>query len=98
MRHRIYYHIVWTTRGRAPLIDAGLATFLCRFLRQMAREERAHVLEIGMVTTHVHVLARAHPMADIARLLQRLKGASSAVAELDPHGGEEWLGQDRRAM
>ena len=153
MRHRIYYHIVWTTRGRAPLIDAGLATFLCRFLRQMAREERAHVLEIGMVTTHVHVLTRAHPMADIARLLQRLKGASSAVAgkerqsssgttlkwdkgyaihsvsarnlgavrqylrdqpkhhpdeviadwggdvpELDPHGGEEWLGQDRRAM
>jgi putative transposase len=83
--HRIYYHIVWTTRARVPLIDAGLAVFLCRFLRQMAREERAHLLEIGMVTTHVHVLARAHPMVDIARLLQRLKGASSAVAGKERH-------------
>jgi REP element-mobilizing transposase RayT len=81
VRHRIYFHIVWATRGRAPLIDAGLAAFLCRFLRQMARAERAHVLEIGMVTTHVHVLARAHPMADIARLLQRLKGASSIAGK-----------------
>jgi REP-associated tyrosine transposase len=85
VRHRIYYHIVWTTRERTPLLDAGLATFLCRFLRQIAREERAHILEIGMVTTHVHVLARAHPMVDIARLLQRLKGASSAIAGKERH-------------
>ena len=62
MRHRIYFHIVWTTRHRAPLLDAGLARFLCRFLRQVAREEQAHLLEIGMVMTHLHVLARAHPM------------------------------------
>jgi REP element-mobilizing transposase RayT len=85
MRHRIYFHIVWTTRNRAPLLDAGLASFLCRFLRQVARQERAHILEIGMVTTHVHLLARAHPMVDVARLLQRLKGASSAIAGKERH-------------
>ena len=65
MRHRIYFHIVWTTRHRAPLLDAGLARFLCRFLRQVARDERAHILEIGMVTTHLHLLARAHPMTNL---------------------------------
>ena len=85
MRHRIYFHIVWTTRHRAPLLDAGLARFLCRFLRQVAREERAHLLEIGMVMTHLHVLARAHPMTSLARLLQRLKGASSAMAGKERH-------------
>jgi REP-associated tyrosine transposase len=85
VRHRIYYHIVWATRDRAPFIDAGLASFLCRFLRQVAHQERTHILEIGMVTTHVHVLARAHPMTDLARLLQRMKGASSAIAGKERH-------------
>ena len=72
-------HVVWATRNRAPLLDAGLARFLDRFLRVIAREERALVLEIGMVRTHVHVLLRTHPMTMIPRLLQRLKGASSGL-------------------
>ena len=38
------------------------------------------LLELGMVTTHVHLLIRAHPTTTIPRLLQRLKGASSALA------------------
>ena len=38
------------------------------------------MLEIGMVATHVHVLLRAHPTTDLTRLLQRMKGGSSAVA------------------
>jgi len=80
MRHRLYIHLVWTTRARAPLIDAALARFLCRFLRAMARKERAYILEIGMVQTHVHLLARLHPTTPVSALVKRLKGASSAVA------------------
>jgi putative transposase len=85
MRHRLYYHVVWTTRERARLIDAGLAQFLCRFLRGVARQERAHILEIGMVATHVHVLMRADPLCSLSRLLQRLKGGSSAIAGKERH-------------
>jgi REP element-mobilizing transposase RayT len=33
-----------------------------------------------MVTTHVHVLLRTHPTTDLTRLVQRLKGGSSALA------------------
>ena len=80
MRHLLYCHLVWTTAGRAPLIDANLARFLCRFLRQIAREERAHILEIGMVATHLHALVRIHPLTNLPHLLQRLKGSSAAVA------------------
>ena len=80
MWHRLYYLITWTTRDRGALIDAGLARFLCRFLRGVARQERAHALEIGMVSTHVHVLLRTHPTTDLTRLLQWMKGGSSALA------------------
>ena len=49
----------------------------------MARKERAYVLEIGMVQTHVHILARVHPTVPISILVKRLKGGSSAVAAKD---------------
>ncbi len=80
MHHRVYIHLVWATQARARLIDASLARFLCRFLRAMARKEKAYILEIGMVQTHVHLLARVHPTNTVSHLVQRLKGASSSVA------------------
>jgi len=88
MLHRLYCHIVWTTRDRAPLIDVGLARFLMTFLRGVARQERAHVLELGMVRTHVHLLCRVHPTTDLSRLLQRLKGGSAAVAGKERRSSE----------
>jgi putative transposase len=91
MRHRLYIHLIWTTRDRERLIDRDLARFLCRFLRAMARKERAYILEIGMVQTHVHLLARIHPTVPISRLVKRLKGASSAVAAQEGLGGQSRL-------
>ena len=38
VRHRLYVHVVWTTRGRAPLLDAKVARFLWRFLRDVVRQ------------------------------------------------------------
>ena len=85
MRHLLYHHITWTTQNRERQIDAGLAGFLCRYLRAVAHQERARVLEIGMVATHVHVLLRAHPMTDLSRLVQRSKGGSAALAGKERH-------------
>ena len=89
MIDRIYCHIVWTTRDRVPLIDAGLAQFLCSFLRGVATQERARILEIGMVRTHVHLLVRTRPTTHLARLLQRLKGGSAAIAGKERHSTED---------
>jgi putative transposase len=86
--HRLYCHIVWTTRRREPVIDAGLARFLCRFLRSVARQERSTILEIGIVRTHVHLLIRIHPTTELSRLLQRLKGGSAATAGKEQHSTE----------
>ncbi len=79
MRHRIYVHITWTTRDREPAIDADSASLLHRLLPAIARQERAHVLELQIVRTHVHVLLRVWPTTPIPRLVQRLKGGSSVI-------------------
>ena len=79
MRHRIYVHITWTTRDREPAIDADSVSLLRRLLPAIARQERAHVLELGIVRTHVHILLRVWPTTPIPRLVQRLKGGSSVI-------------------
>jgi REP element-mobilizing transposase RayT len=85
MRDRLYVHIVWTTRSREPTIDAAVARFLSRFLPAVARQERAGLHAMGMVRTHVHLLLQLHPTTNISRLLQRLKGGSSVLANREGH-------------
>lgn len=83
MRHRIFYHVVWTTQLRAKLIDGDTARFLCATIRTLAKEHRSHVLEIGMVSTHLHLLIRSEPLADLPKMVGRMKGVTSRVAKRD---------------
>jgi REP element-mobilizing transposase RayT len=85
MRHHVFVHLVWTTRWRAPTIDARVAAFLDAFVRRVAIEERATVLEVGMVRTHVHLLVRLTPQTALSRLVQRLKGGSARLAVEEGH-------------
>ena len=87
MRDRLYVHIVWTTRNREPTIEAPAAAFLARYLRAVARQERAGFHALGIVRTHVHVLLQLHPTTNISRLMQRLKGGSSVLANREGHVG-----------
>ncbi len=86
MRHRLFVHLTWITRDRQPLIEVRRAEFLARYLPSVARQERAEVWEMGIVSTHVHLLVRLHPAADISRLVQRFKGGSAVLAEREGHG------------
>ena len=80
MRDRIYAHISWTTRERARIIDVPLARFLARLFSITCRQERARMLDLGILQTHVHLLVRMHPTTQLPKLLQRLKGASAVPA------------------
>jgi REP element-mobilizing transposase RayT len=95
MRDRLFVHITWTTRGRATLIDARVAAFLSHAIPVITRQERGRVLAIGIVSNHVHVLARICPMTLIPRLLQRLKGGMAMVANRDGHATRRRLKWDK---
>jgi len=88
---RIYCHIVWTTRNREALIDAGLARFLCGFLRGVASQEAARLLEIGMVRTHVHLLVRIRPD-------QVITGWEGDRPEYEAAGTDEWRSEARKRI
>lgn len=67
------------------MITAEVAQFLARYLPAVAHQENAAVLAMGMVTTHIHLLVTMAPTTGIPRLVQRFKGGSSRVAEIEGH-------------
>ncbi len=91
MYHRLLVHIVWTTRDRGPTIDQARAAYLWEHLPIIARQERARILELGMVATHVHLLVRLHPSTVVPRLLQRMKGGTANAINRHERSGAPHL-------
>jgi putative transposase len=87
MHHRLLVHIVWTTREREPTIDSRRAAYLWENLPIIARQERAHILAMGIVATHLHLLVRVHPSTSLPRLLQRMKGGTARAINWDASSG-----------
>jgi REP element-mobilizing transposase RayT len=82
--------VVWVTQFRAPLIDVEAARFLCNTLRTLAREHRSVVLEMGLVSTHVHLLLRSEPLAEIPKMIGRMKGVTSRLAKQNEIAPLSW--------
>jgi REP element-mobilizing transposase RayT len=62
------------------MIDAATRDFLTDFFRRTIIRERAELIQIAILKTHVHLLIRTPPRFDLPHLLQLLKGGSSYAA------------------
>lgn len=80
----LFAHVTWTTWGRLPLIGASELRFLHRFLPATCERHGVELLELGVVSTHLHMVVRLPPTLHIPRLLQSLKGASARAVNRDP--------------
>lgn len=82
--HRLYFHLTWSTLNRLPMIDPATRDFLDEFVRRTAAQERAEIVALAILRTHVHVLLRSGPRFDLSRLVQLMKGGSSYAASRLP--------------
>jgi REP element-mobilizing transposase RayT len=82
--HQIYLHLTWSTYNRQPMIDAPTRAFLEEYFRRIAIQERARIMSLAFLSTHVHVLVRLDPRFDVPRLVQLWKGGSSYAASRLP--------------
>ena len=74
---RHYYHIVWATKARKPLITAQVEPRLYGYLVSRTGELDAHVYAINGVADHVHVVASIPPKHAVSDFVKALKGASA---------------------
>lgn len=72
-----YYHCVFSTKDRRPLIVPALRDRLWPFLGGIARQNEMKTIEMGGVADHVHILLSVPSTVSIAKALQLLKGGSS---------------------
>jgi putative transposase len=74
---RLFYHIVWGTKQRLPLIDPVWEADLYGYLWGKATALECIPHAIGGMSDHLHVVASIPPKLAIATAIGQLKGASS---------------------
>ena len=72
-----YFHCVFSTKERRPLITPPLRERLWPFLGGIARQNKIKALEIGGVDDHVHLLLSLPAPLPISKAMQLIKGGSS---------------------
>jgi putative transposase len=84
---KLLYHTVFSTKERAPLIDAELAPDLYAYFGGIVRELNGEAIIVGGVADHVHALLRLPPTLAISDAMRVVKTNSSL-----------WVHQTRPAL
>ena len=83
-----FYHTVFSTSQRAPLITPDLEARLYPFLGGIVRDLRCTLLAVNGAADHVHLLVRYRADLAHSEMLQQIKARSSKwVNETFPHLG-----------
>lgn len=74
---KLYYHFVWGTKNRIPLIDSVLEPELYRAIAAKAQKLGGFVHAIGGIEDHVHLAVSIPPKVAPAKFIGDVKGNSS---------------------
>ena len=72
-----FYHLIWTTKNREPLIDDQREELLLKSFRATANERHLVIRAIGMVSDHVHVAISIPPSIAVSFAVRDLKTAAT---------------------
>ena len=70
-------HVIFSTKDRRPLIDAGLAPRLFPYLGGIVRELGGTAVRVGGVADHVHLLVALPAAVAVAEAVRVVKGNGS---------------------
>jgi REP element-mobilizing transposase RayT len=74
---KIYVHLVFSTKHRAPMISAGIESRLHGYMTGIIKKRESLLVRIGGIEDHVHALVLLSKNDTVADLLQVTKKESS---------------------
>jgi REP element-mobilizing transposase RayT len=74
---RLYYHIVWATKNRLPMITPKLEPQLYKYIIDKAIKLESVIHAIGGVDNHIHLIASIPPKISISNYIGQIKGVSA---------------------
>jgi putative transposase len=89
---QLYLHAVWATWDRLPLITSERQRVAYASIQKTCSNLGAHLIAIGGIEDHVHVLLRFPTTVCIADLVGKMKGASSRLVEQVSGEPFKWQG------
>ncbi len=96
--HQVYGHIVFSTKGRTPIIDANIEIKLYAYMAGIILDLKAEPVIINGMPDHVHVLVKSSKHVTDIDFIRQLKGSSSkwitaqGVKNFKWQGGYGWFG------
>jgi putative transposase len=73
----LYYHFVWATHDRLPLITPVLEASLYQFVDHKTTEIGGYLYAIGGIEDHLHLIATTPPSLALSEYVKLIKGSSS---------------------
>jgi putative transposase len=73
----LVYHIVFSTKGRVPMITSEIRNELHRYMGGIIKGEGGILLKIGGTADHVHLVVKLSPVHALSDIMRRLKSNSS---------------------
>ena len=90
----LLFHMVFSTRDRAPLITPQLRPELFNYIGGILREQGGVLLEIGATEDHMHLLVKIRADQSVAEIVRLIKANSSKCLNERPDSESrfEWQG------
>ena len=74
---QLFYHLVWSTKNREPLLTSQVEPIIHNYVRTKAIGLGAIVFAINGIEDHVHIVASIPPRIAVATFIGQIKGVAS---------------------
>jgi putative transposase len=74
---RLFYHLVWSTQERKPLISPAHEQILYPHIKGKADFLECQLHAIGGIENHIHLIVSIPPKLSISDFAKRIKGSSA---------------------
>ena len=89
---KLFYHLVWSTQDRSPLIIKEFRRDLFDYIGKMILKKDLHPIAIGGVEDHVHILLQKKPKFLISEVVCYLKANPSRFMRVKFNPDFAWQG------
>ena len=73
------YHVVWCPKYRRKVLVSGVDELLKSLVQEICKERSISLIEMEVMSDHVHLLIEVDPQFGIHRAVELIKGTTSRV-------------------
>jgi len=75
--HQLFYHVVWSTKHREPILKDQIETIIHKYLRNKSLTLEATIFALNGYLDHVHLVVTIPPKIAVAKFIGQIKAVAS---------------------